>query len=171
MAASSSRITTRASPIRWGAKKDRRPKEIERELSPPQPHHPAAMVAFEGAPAGERDQDIEHGPDRREYPVWRIESGLREPGIPFARRGQEADRDPAAHRENEKPNQDKPSFHSRSPAGFERSSTGRTTTRHLRTSFALDRTGRHLLESKRLRSPPFFLIRPLRRIRLYHLNH
>ena len=94
-----------------GGEEDRRPKEIENELRRPQLHRPAAAIALEGAPAGHRDQDIEHGPDRGEHPVRRVEGRLGEAGIPFARRGQEADGKATADNEKQEQAQRTKAFH------------------------------------------------------------
>ena len=99
---SSSRMTTSASADPMGGEEDRRPQEIEHELRPPQPHRPAGAVALEGAPAGHRDQHIEHGPDRRRIPRRRVERRLGEAGIPSARRSQKADGEPTPEDEDEK---------------------------------------------------------------------
>src|SRR5688572_30667433 len=97
-----------------GGKEGRGPQEIEHELRPPQPYRPAAAVALEGAPAGHRDEHIEHGPERREYPGRWVELRLVKPSIPSARRSQESNYEPAAYREDEKPNQHIPTIHRRS---------------------------------------------------------
>jgi len=94
-----------------GGEEGRRPKEIEHELRPPQLHRPAAAIALEGAPAGHRDQDIEHGPDRGEHPVRRVEGWLGEAGIPFARSGQEADGNATANNEKQEQGQRTKAFH------------------------------------------------------------
>jgi len=64
-----------------------------------------------GAPAGDRDENVEDRPDRREDPVGRIEGRLLERGVPAFRAGDQADGGAAADDQDEEDEQDEPFLH------------------------------------------------------------
>jgi hypothetical protein len=80
---SSSRMTRKARPIWWAAKKVGDHRKFSKSCA----HHShigQPLASFPpDAPAGDGDQHIEHHPDRSEQPVRRIEAGLAETGTSF----------------------------------------------------------------------------------------